>query len=210
MRGPGSIEIGPRNLAGPLLTWASVHWDVGISAEIPVDLRLDTGASRSRIDVSALRIPRLELHTGASETVIQLPTAGQTWVRVDCGFAAVNVAVPQRVAARISGKVGLGSLLVDEARFPRFGEGWAWADFETAIDTGWMSPSPADLVGSGIWPGPTLRSPAAGRRVGLVPHTGFEPVISALRGRCPGPLDECGGGVPKGRREYSNGGMTDP
>src|SRR5215211_5923239 len=26
----------------------------------------------------------------------------------------------------------------------------------------------------------------------LVPHTGFEPVISALRGRCPGPLDECG------------------
>jgi hypothetical protein len=27
---------------------------------------------------------------------------------------------------------------------------------------------------------------------GLVPHTGFEPVISALRGRCPGPLDECG------------------
>ena len=28
--------------------------------------------------------------------------------------------------------------------------------------------------------------------LGLVPHTGFEPVISALRGRCPGPLDECG------------------
>ena len=29
----------------------------------------------------------------------------------------------------------------------------------------------------------------------LVPHTGFEPVISALRGRCPGPLDECGTGA---------------
>ncbi len=26
----------------------------------------------------------------------------------------------------------------------------------------------------------------------MVPHTGFEPVISALRGRCPRPLDECG------------------
>lgn len=24
-----------------------------------------------------------------------------------------------------------------------------------------------------------------------VAHTGFEPVISALRGRCPWPLDEC-------------------
>jgi hypothetical protein len=25
----------------------------------------------------------------------------------------------------------------------------------------------------------------------LVAHTGFEPAISSLRGRCPGPLDEC-------------------
>ena len=25
----------------------------------------------------------------------------------------------------------------------------------------------------------------------MVAHTGFEPVISSLRGRCPGPLDEC-------------------
>jgi hypothetical protein len=28
------------------------------------------------------------------------------------------------------------------------------------------------------------------RRV-VVAHTGFEPVISSLRGRCPKPLDEC-------------------
>jgi hypothetical protein len=26
---------------------------------------------------------------------------------------------------------------------------------------------------------------------GMVAHTGFEPVVSALRGRCPRPLDEC-------------------
>jgi hypothetical protein len=26
----------------------------------------------------------------------------------------------------------------------------------------------------------------------LVPHEGFEPSISSLRGKCPGPLDECG------------------
>ena len=32
----------------------------------------------------------------------------------------------------------------------------------------------------------------------LVPHTGFEPVISALRGRCPRPLDECGADSRRG------------
>ena len=37
------------------------------------------------------------------------------------------------------------------------------------------------------------RGAVRGRReIHLVPHTGFEPVISALRGRCPRPLDECG------------------
>ena len=31
----------------------------------------------------------------------------------------------------------------------------------------------------------------------MVAHTGFEPVISALRGRCPKPLDECAAPTPK-------------
>ena len=33
----------------------------------------------------------------------------------------------------------------------------------------------------------------------LVAHTGFEPVVSALRGQCPRPLDECAicRGVPE-------------
>ncbi len=36
-----------------------------------------------------------------------------------------------------------------------------------------------------------LGTRSSGLEFGLVAHTGFEPVVSALRGRCPGPLDEC-------------------
>jgi Phage integrase family len=39
-----------------------------------------------------------------------------------------------------------------------------------------------------------IRTQIGPQRARLVPHTGFEPVISALRGRCPRPLDECGVG----------------
>ena len=46
---------------------------------------------------------------------------------------------------------------------------------------------------SGMKNAPGARPGASGES--LVPHTGFEPVVSALRGRCPGPLDECGAGV---------------
>jgi hypothetical protein len=131
---PGTITLEPREPGRPLVTWRPVHWEVGVTTEIPVDLRLETGANRSIIDLASLRIRRLELHTGASETNIRLPAAGQTTVRVDCGFASVNIDVPQGVAARISGRMALGSTDVDATRFPRSGDGWASADYETAAN----------------------------------------------------------------------------
>lgn len=131
---PGRVEIEPLHPGGPFLTWEGVHWDVGVTGEIPVDLRLDTGANRSMIDLSALRIRHLEVHTGASETRIRLPAGGQTSVRIDCGFAAVSMSVPPAAAARISGKIAIGATEVDEGRFPRFGEGWQSPDYETALN----------------------------------------------------------------------------
>lgn len=129
---PGKIELEPRTPGLPLVTFGPVHWNVGLTAEIPVDLRLDTGANRSTIDLSSLQIPRLEIHTGASETTVRLPAAGQTSVRIECGFALVTVQVPQGVAARIRGKMALGSTEVDATRFPRDSDGWGSADYGTA------------------------------------------------------------------------------
>lgn len=132
--GPGKVELEPLAPERALLAGRPLYWDVGLSAEIPVDLRLDSGANRSAIDLSTLRIRSLELQTGASETRVRLPAAGQTAVHVACGFAAVIVDVPQGVAARIRGKVTLGSTEVDEARFPRTETGWASPGYETASD----------------------------------------------------------------------------
>jgi hypothetical protein len=42
--------------------------------------------------------------------------------------------VPDGMAAKIQGSMGLGTVTVDESRFPRTGEGWASADYETASD----------------------------------------------------------------------------
>lgn len=114
--------------------WRPLRWDVGVTAEIPVDLRLDTGANRSTIDLTSLRIPRLELRTGASDTYVRLPATGQTSVRIACGLASVTVEVPRGVAARIRGTVSFGATQVDEARFPRWGDSWASPDYETALN----------------------------------------------------------------------------
>lgn len=131
LSGPGQLEIKPQPGSWPM--WdRPLRWDFGISAEIPVDLRLESGANRSKVDLVALRIRRLELHTGASETRIRLPASGVTTVHVEAGLAQVTLDVPGGVAARVRSKVALGSTSVDEARFPRAGEGWQSPDYDTA------------------------------------------------------------------------------
>jgi hypothetical protein len=133
-KGQESIELEPVDPGRAWMAGCERHWDVALTAEIPVDLRLDTGANQSTIDLTPLHIRRLELHTGASDTTLKLPASGETAVRVECGFAQVTVEVPQGVAARIRGKVSLGATEVDEARFPRSADGWASADYETATN----------------------------------------------------------------------------
>ena len=111
-----------------------LHWQVGLTSEIPVSLELHTGANRSSIDLSALRLRRLDLHTGASETRVRLPGSGTTEVRVEAGLASLNIEVPQGVAARIRSKMAIGSTNVDETRFPRAMDGWLSPDYDTATN----------------------------------------------------------------------------
>ncbi|HEY7522529.1 MAG TPA: hypothetical protein VH720_02585 [Candidatus Limnocylindrales bacterium] len=110
-------------------------WDLGLSGEVPLTLRLDTGASRVRLDLVDLQVRNLELHTGASDTIVRLPrSAGVTSVRAEAGAASLTLEVPTGVAARIRSRMGLGSTDVDEARFPRAGDGYESADYATATN----------------------------------------------------------------------------
>jgi len=76
---------------------------------------------------------RLELRTGASETTVTLPrAAGVTDVKADAGAASLTFIVPNGVAARIRPKVVIGSIRVDEDRFPRSGSDYQSPDFGSA------------------------------------------------------------------------------
>lgn len=133
-RGPGQIEIEPEPGRLPFLWDRPLRWNVALTGEVPLDLGIESGANRSSIDLSALRIRRLELKTGASETRIRLPANGATSVRSEAGVASVTLEVPAGVAARIRSMVALGSTSVDETRFPRSLDGWSSPDFETATN----------------------------------------------------------------------------
>jgi hypothetical protein len=131
--GPGSIELEQDTSYGvPWLSHDST-WTVGVTAEVPFDLRLDGGASQARIDLRDTRLRRLEIKTGASETTVLLPrAAGVTDVRAQAGAASLTFEVPVGVAARIRSKVALGSSQIDQVRFPHMGDGFQSTDYATA------------------------------------------------------------------------------
>lgn len=130
--GPNAVQLEPYTGGGWPFWWdRRLDWRVGLTGEVPLDLRVDGGASRSSLDLSELLVRRLELHTGASETRLTLPNAGGTAVRAEAGAASLTIAVPQGVAARIRARMAIGSVAVSEARFPRSADGYESADYAT-------------------------------------------------------------------------------
>lgn len=113
----------------------SLDWTLSLNPNLPLALALEVGASQTRLDLSALRVTDLSIKTGASSTALTLPAqAGFTHVQIETGAASVQVEIPQGVAARIRGTMGMGALNVDAHRFPRRGGEYASDDFETAAN----------------------------------------------------------------------------
>jgi hypothetical protein len=143
--GPGRLELEQDTRYG--LPWLDRRsdWNVGLTAEVPLDLKIDAGASRAVLDLGALRVRTLELQTGASETRILLPrAAGATTVRAQAGAASLTIEVPTGVAARIRTRMALGSAQIDQNRFPAASGGYESPDYAT-------SPNRVDIdVGGGV------------------------------------------------------------
>jgi hypothetical protein len=132
-RGAGQVELAQDTEYG--LPWLDrrSEWTVGLTTEVPLDLRVDMGAARGRLDLSDTRVRSLELHTGASDTRVRLPrAAGVTTVRAETGAASLVIEVPLGVAASIRSRMTLGTSQVDESRFSRIGSGFESPDYANA------------------------------------------------------------------------------
>ncbi len=133
--GAGLVELEQDTTWG--LPWLNQEtaWTLGLTREVPLELKVETGASRARLDLRDLKLRRLELKTGASESTVILPQAGgATDVHAEAGAASLTFIVPTGVAARIKSKMALGSNQIDEALFPRMGDGFQSPDYASAAN----------------------------------------------------------------------------
>lgn len=131
------LEMSPPGFLTMLAPWNwrrdGLGWLLRFNGDIPLSLVFKTGASDARLDLSELRVSKLELETGASSLRVTLPArGGHTQARIEAGAASVSVRIPPEVAARVRVEGGLASIEVDQARFPRTGRFYQSPDYETA------------------------------------------------------------------------------
>ncbi len=113
---------------------SQLDWDVALNPNIPIDLSLNLGANKSTIDLSGMKITRLDLDTGASDTNVILPTSGRFSADLDFGAASMTVTIPEGLSARIRSTVVAGDVQIDQSRFPRGGGYYQSPDYETAAN----------------------------------------------------------------------------
>jgi hypothetical protein len=111
-----------------------LDWDVALNTEIPTALTLNVGANKAMLDLRDMQITDLKLETGASETRITLPARGRFTADFDLGAASLEITIPDGLSARIRASLGAVEMKVDESRFPRNGSYYQSPNFESATD----------------------------------------------------------------------------
>lgn len=78
------------------------QWIMKVTDSLPVDLKVEGGAARMRLDLSALKIENLELDAGAADVDIVLGSLVPT-VKCDleCGAAALDITIPSVAGLRL-------------------------------------------------------------------------------------------------------------
>lgn len=128
------LDVALRQRRRSAVSWIGREFRLDLNPGVDLELDLHTGASDSKLDLTRLLVNTLELKTGASSTVVHMPERGHTRATVDAGAASVEFRLPANVAGRITSDTGLAEVDVDTGRFLPSGGGYESPDFGTAVD----------------------------------------------------------------------------
>ncbi|MFZ5827621.1 MAG: LiaI-LiaF-like domain-containing protein [Bacillota bacterium] len=106
----------------------SPTWDLRLSDQIPIALRIDAGVGTSRLDLSRIQLSELDLDAGVGDTEIILPPSGRFRVDIDSGVGQVTLRIPKELPVRIHVDQGVGSVRV-RGDFQRDGKAYISPNF---------------------------------------------------------------------------------
>jgi hypothetical protein len=115
-------------------TWPSDKvWDLGLSRDVPLRLKISAGVGRVTIDLTQLDVTDFELEGGVGQATLTLPRRGRLEAKVEGGVGEVTVLIPQGMAARIRVDGGLGGVNVSDT-YDRRDDEYTSPGYNSAVD----------------------------------------------------------------------------
>lgn len=104
--------------------------DIALNPTIPLEVELDTGATKQELDFSNLKLERLKLDSGATSANVTFGANVDSLVAdVDAGASSLTFRVPKGVGVRIESDSGLSSNNFEEAGLSKSENIYETADF---------------------------------------------------------------------------------
>jgi len=111
----------------------SERWNLRFTPRVPLELIVNAGVGDIDLDLSALKVTKLDLDAGVGTLNVSLPMgAGTTSASINAGVGSISVHIPSGVGARVHVSRGLGSVSVHSGRLVRSGNDYKSADYDTA------------------------------------------------------------------------------
>jgi hypothetical protein len=103
-----------RGFFGWIGSGQKLHWDVGLTTRIPLDLEIHNGVGECEFDLGALKVSALRIAGGTGEIHASLPT-GQYSAHIDSGVGEMHLDVPPGATIDLQANAGTGEIALDIA-----------------------------------------------------------------------------------------------
>lgn len=99
-----------RDSIGAFARQEELFWNVRLTPNIPLDLRVNSGVTNNDFDLSRLQIDALKFNGGTGKTDIKLPTMGDAYkVTLNSGTGALNVHINDGANINLHATNGTGA-----------------------------------------------------------------------------------------------------
>ncbi len=110
----------------------SERWDLSFTSRVPLEISVDSGVGLVSLDLTELKVTRLDVNAGVGTTTITFPSAaGTTKASIDGGVGSITVRIPSNVGVRMHVSRGLGSVNVPR-RMVRSGNDYTSDNYDSA------------------------------------------------------------------------------
>ncbi len=108
----GRLTVEQTSRSGIPLGDSKNRWDVNLSEEVPIDLKIDFGAGEGHLDLRGIDLRDLDIDMGVGELTIDL--TGELMedlkVNIDGGIGSATIYLSENVGVRVKVDGGIGSV----------------------------------------------------------------------------------------------------